>query len=299
MRPILILLSDFALAEWNCYDEANSGCSHFCNQADMRCECPACWTLQDDLITCQPDVDKITTTCSAEGITVAVDQCVYNGDMVDDVVTVGYEDSADCIGTWDDTMLTISSALDTCGASAELSDDKIVFTNQLQVLDRVNSGGIVLMANVNIDITCSFDTSVTVATDNTVEESSSTGGTTGAGELNFVASYYMTDQFNMEVAADFVVTLGESVHLGIKPATENALFSYYVDSCMVMDGADNTYPIIENRITNDVIVISTTGESTAGDGIFGVTYQSFKFLADTDPDEVVVTVSCRVNIIIE
>lgn len=251
-------------------------------------------------MTCEPDVDKITTTCAADGLTIMVDQCVYNGDNVlNDVLTVGYENTDECLGTWEDGMFTITTGLDACGASAEMSDDKIVFNNQLQVFDRTNADGIVLMANVNIDVSCSYDTSVSVTTDNTVEESNTSGGTTGTGALSFIANYYMTDEFNMVVDADFVVSLGDSVHLGVKPATENELFSYYLESCVASDGADNSYPIIEDSVTNDIIVTSTTGVSAPGNGIFGVTYQSFKFVGASDADEVEVMVTCRVVIVIE
>ena len=64
--------------EINCLVD-NGGCSHYCNNFEKRCECPTCWELGADGLTCNAESDKIELTCSADGFNVAVDQCVFTG----------------------------------------------------------------------------------------------------------------------------------------------------------------------------------------------------------------------------
>ena len=66
-------------ASLDCFTD-NGGCSHFCRSD--ACLCPPCWTLDMDGFTCVPDPSHVTTTCGPSGMSIDVDECVYNGDTM-------------------------------------------------------------------------------------------------------------------------------------------------------------------------------------------------------------------------
>ena len=66
-------------ASLDCFTD-NGGCSHFCRSD--ACSCPPCWTLDTDGFTCVPDPSHVTTTCGPSGMSIDVDECVYNGDTM-------------------------------------------------------------------------------------------------------------------------------------------------------------------------------------------------------------------------
>ena len=66
-------------ASLDCFTD-NGGCSHFCRSD--ACLCPPCWTLDADGFTCVPDPSHVTTTCGPSGMSIDVDECVYNGDTM-------------------------------------------------------------------------------------------------------------------------------------------------------------------------------------------------------------------------
>ena len=66
-------------ASMDCFTD-NGGCSHFCHSDG--CACPPCWVLDTDDATCIPDPNHVTTTCGPSGMSIDVDECVYNGDTM-------------------------------------------------------------------------------------------------------------------------------------------------------------------------------------------------------------------------
>lgn len=297
MKLSILVLELVAANTWNCFDGANNGCSHYCNQKAQECQCPPCWSLQDDGKTCKPESNLITTTCAPEGMTVEVAECVYKGGNADDVLVVGFEDSDDCKATYDAGTYTISSALDGCGATSAMGDnDDIQFNNKLKVLDRSSPHGILMMTDVDIDVSCAFETSANVSTSTDIEKTQSVGGATNTGSLGFVANYYTTSDFSETVGSDYVVNLGDDVFLGIEPATPNSLYSYHVQECTVSDDAGNSFNILEDSCPNVFISSADpTSYNNAGTSLWGFSYRSFKF-AGVEDESVTVTVSCNVRI---
>ena len=78
--PALILVFiGLTTAQLDCFTD-NGGCSHFCSSD--ACSCPPCWQLDADGLTCVPDPNHVTTTCGPSGMSIDVDECVYNGDTM-------------------------------------------------------------------------------------------------------------------------------------------------------------------------------------------------------------------------
>ena len=58
----------------------NGGCSHLC-YIPTGCECPGtCWTIGDDLMTCEPSVDAVTLNCSANMMEIEIDSCLFDNE---------------------------------------------------------------------------------------------------------------------------------------------------------------------------------------------------------------------------
>jgi hypothetical protein len=166
--------------------------------------------------------------------------------------------------------------------SAAMSENQesITFSNTISVFDRTNTNTIIFMADVDINVSCTFSTSASVDTSTSVSEAETTSGANGSGDLAFQASFYQSFDDDLE-ATNLAVNVGDLVHLGIKAVTGNALFGFYIDSCVASDGTQ-THPIIDDTCPDEFLVESTTDLLTAGTGRFDMTYQSFQF---TSKDE--------------
>ena len=139
----------------NC-SENNGGCSHYCNASRQQCECPSCWALGDDGITCDIDQSKIQVVCSDTGFDIEVEECIFIGDS-DDVVTIGLIDHGDnmdlmCSSTnATDGVHSIETGLDSCGTEASYDDNgKLSFKNTLEVTSRKFSNGLIFNNEVTI-----------------------------------------------------------------------------------------------------------------------------------------------------
>ena len=139
----------------NCF-ENNGGCSHYCNASSQQCECPTCWVLGDDGITCDIDQSKIQVTCSDTGFDIEVDECIFIGDSNDDVTIglMGHGDNMDlmCSSTNStDGVHSIKSELDSCGTEVSYEDDgKLSFRNILEVTSREFSNGLIFNNEITI-----------------------------------------------------------------------------------------------------------------------------------------------------
>ena len=61
---------------FSCFDGNNAGCSHICNPEENICECPECSILDEDGKTCVADPSMLEVSCSFNGITARVSQCL-------------------------------------------------------------------------------------------------------------------------------------------------------------------------------------------------------------------------------
>ena len=134
----------------------NGGCSHYCNAMSQQCECPTCWVLGDDGVTCGIDQSKIELTCSDTGFDIQVDECIFIGDT-DDTVVLGLmnhgnsTDGACQTFDYDNGVHSISGGLDNCGTEASYDDDgTLSFSNILEVVERAVSNGIMFNSEATI-----------------------------------------------------------------------------------------------------------------------------------------------------
>ena len=262
----------------NCFDGENGQCSHYCNAETDACECPTCWTLQDDMETCKPSSDKVSITCGHTGITVNIDECVY-GDGTD-TLSVGFNSNAGCASAANNGTLTVSTGLDGCGVTYEAVDDAIVFTNTITILDRVSPAGIVFSSDVNFDVECSFNTTVTgLNADTVVTSPELTGGTSGTGAFAFVASYYTDAAFENVSDVNDTIVVGESLRFGIHPSISVENVRFYVNECVVTDAGVNSFAVLDNMCP--AFVVSDYSGFVNND-MFTMTYKSFQFEGKLD-----------------
>ena len=134
----------------------NGGCSHYCNAMSQQCECPTCWVLGDDGVTCGIDQTKIELKCSDTGFDIQVDECIFIGDTDDNVVLglMNHGNSTDgacqTVG-YDNGVHSISGGLDNCGTVASYDDDgTLSFSNILEVVERAVSNGIMFNSEATI-----------------------------------------------------------------------------------------------------------------------------------------------------
>ena len=79
MKIFIAALAATAIAnELNCSND-NGGCSHTCNKEKAVCECPKCWELSDDGLTCVPASGMVSTICRANTMTMNINTCVLDG----------------------------------------------------------------------------------------------------------------------------------------------------------------------------------------------------------------------------
>ena len=116
-----------ASAQINC-SVNNGGCSHTCNSDANTCECPPCWELAADGLSCGPAAGEVSTTCSSNTMKMVINTCVldahdYTGAYVGD----DNENSA-CkpILSEDGSAYELEHGLDECGMALEFvqEDDK-------------------------------------------------------------------------------------------------------------------------------------------------------------------------------
>ena len=263
----------------DCYDGNNGGCSHYCNHVGNTCDCPPCWTLQDDKTSCLPASDKISVTCAQDGMTIDVDKCVYNDGA--DVVTIGFSEDPTCQSIEYNGTLSITTALDECGVQHSTGDGIISFSNTLTVLDRINPNGLMLTNDIDYNVECLFSTVVDhIHSTLTVTSPVQTSGTSGAGVFEFVAEYYTNDQFTSVSHAQDVMVVGETLNFGIRPKILVSGMLFYVNDCAVSDDNGNSYNIIEDMYPDSVVVQNTSGFTSSN--LFTMKYYAFQFAGTYD-----------------
>ena len=89
-------------------------------------------------------------TCSQEGMTVDVDECVYTDGS--DTVTVGFGSDQSCQSIEYNGTLSVTTPLDGCGSTTSTKDGLIVFSNNLEVTSRIHPVGLVTANDVKVHV---------------------------------------------------------------------------------------------------------------------------------------------------
>ena len=139
----------------NCNDGNRGGCSHTCYE--NVCICPTCWMLDDTGLSCIPATNKVKITCSASGMAVLVDQCVFPGDRT--VTLRGNH----CQGKTDPNgSLLFSTTLEQCDTQLKIDYENQQATFRNSVIGKPRrQKGIMFGRVLSFDFECTYDMNYT------------------------------------------------------------------------------------------------------------------------------------------
>ena len=110
----------------------NGGCTHDCNMVSdstYSCECPACWSMSDDGLTCFPSSDSISTFCGPNEMVIRMNKCVLENSH--DWTTAKMIDGPDCTFAEDENdsdYVILRNGLDECGMSLSYENDTLTYS---------------------------------------------------------------------------------------------------------------------------------------------------------------------------
>lgn len=302
-----------AWAAVNCSDGNNGGCSHVCNYLSGECECSNdCWRLGEDGLECKPAEESIQISCSADGLNISVDQCVYSGNTV----TAGFADSDECqlkLNEDGSSYQLDNVALDACGFTAVTVGDQISFENQVQVFSMQSNAGatgknagisIFTGTNLDINVACAFDTQLLDASTEieVTNEDQFFDGTTAQAEFSFDVEFYKDSTFSELLDHRFDMFVGDTMYFAIETAHEPISgIRYYLESCTVsanIDSQDYSYAMIQGGCTSQpnyaqVQLVGDDEGLALFDEHIGVSYRSFQFRPNAPDTEMEMTCNVR------
>ena len=95
-------------------------------------ECPPCWEMSDDQLTCQPAAAYLQTTCLSNAMQITMHKCVLEGSH--DFNTAHMEEGPDgedgCAFSQneDEETVTMSNPLGKCGMKLDYADNEIIYS---------------------------------------------------------------------------------------------------------------------------------------------------------------------------
>ena len=95
-------------------------------------ECPPCWEMSDDQLTCQPAAAYLQTTCLSNAMEITMHKCVLEGSH--DFNTAYMEEGPDgedgCAfrENEDEETVTMSNPLGKCGMKLDYADNEIIYS---------------------------------------------------------------------------------------------------------------------------------------------------------------------------
>ena len=175
--------------------------------------------------TCVPKPDYFTLTCSANGMSVVMDQSV-----VPDAVAVT---AGSCAATLDSNtgQWTFNTALDNCATSLSTNaSGHLVFSNTLAA-DAFSGNSVIYISNaVMINFECSYAdyyNGIEVATN--VVGSDYTTDTSGTGQFNFSLQMYEDAARSTVAAADAVLSIGQTLYFTLAQANPVAGTNFAIE----------------------------------------------------------------------
>ena len=272
----------------------NGGCSHFCNHFEQRCECPTCWELGLDGVTCGVQSDLVKLTCSAHGFDVEVDQCVFDGGA-GDVIELAMGGDDGCIGSDVNGTHLVHAGLDSCGSVAGYGlDGELIFRNQIEVISRESAFGIRTSTNVVVPITCEFDSNYVTDHDMSILEGGVTSGATSdtTGSFEFDITMMADASVSQEFTGDRVI--GDMHYFTVTPREFPTNLQYEVTKCTVTDSDGASFPILDGCASDVVSGQVIQGQIADTDESFAMAYRAFVFNGDGGDHQL--TLSCDITV---
>merc|ERR1712046_65736 len=282
-------------ASLDCFTD-NGGCSHFCSPD--ACFCPPCWTLDADELTCVPDPNHVTTSCGPSGMSIDVDECVYNGDTMTLTLNDNTCQASMMNGSDGSVHYSADHGLDECGTTISDVNGNIVFTNNLNVASRVNERGITMVTDVNMSYTCTFPRVVDVTDYATITNRAAQAGTAATGVFSFDLEYFTDASFSMVSTDDDDKIVGETVFFQIVPseAPVNGL-AFTTTTCTITDEAlGQSFDVISDQCPNVTPLngVQITGQVSANFQPYQFSYRAFQFNQASDLSTMDITCSIEV-----
>lgn len=276
--------------EVNCIIE-NGGCSHHC--FINECRCPSCWTLGLDGRTCEPENDKIKLSCAADHMTITVDECLYN----DDIMTLGLNDET-CIAEKDGSMYKINTDLDECGNTVQTVGDELIFSNKLTVLNRVSSNGLVFASDFNLPFHCSFPTIVEDLTSSTSVHNAEqvAEGLDGQGQFEFNLKYFTDSSFTDFSTDQDIKVVGESIFFKVEPSHSLLKGLLFMPTTCTVTSGEYSFAILDDQCPSSLVSGNNFGSQLITDS-YKFAYRAFTF--NTEDTSMIMNTSCTIKVCLE
>lgn len=285
--------TDTSTSSAQCY-ENNGGCSHWCN--DSGCSCPPCWELDTDGLTCVPEADKAVTTCSAGGLKLTVDKCVF--DSTHDY-TSGKFFSGDCAFVEDGDTFVIESAYNDCGFGMSLNDDgKIEFANTVTVQPKLIQNLFYLSPELEWDVKCEYEAEYTVSSEITMDGSAVTEDfAVDNASFDFDFAFYMGQTLTTKREShETLFSVGQDVVFGVTMNEGNELnnLEFAATQCTVSNANSQSFQIFNSA---DCSAASPVGFAhimpASSNALRGYSFRGFQF-NDNAPATQYVTCTIKV-----
>lgn len=282
-----------ALASIDCNDGNNGGCSHSCKSG--ACECPSCWELTSDNLTCQPEAGKASISCNSAGMSISVDPCV-----VDPASSITLVDSSCSYVTGDDGNYELATALDECGTeyTVNADDDSVIFSNKL-VAGAGLRDGIIVSRPLAMSFECEFSTYYDDVKLNYTADAGLVDVSFDFGDeqpdaaffsyaLEFYSDDSYTDLFDIE---NDVVVVGNTIYGAIENQVVVDGLVFTIESCTITDASiGEDFALIDNQCPNSIVNAQVESYSDAEQ----VRFNFMSFLFPGSGEESVLNFSCEV-----
>lgn len=221
----------------------------------VAAQCADCWIAVDDT-SCIPDPSKLTLECRADGMQLAVDECIMG---MTDLPSLSL-DSAGCGESSNINLVNgqyvAFTPLDGCSTSMNFVGDHIEFTNHLMGNFNSNATGpdaiISTYDRYSVGFTCDYATTYDdIGTTTDVTASLQSGPVQdGEGSLDFSLETYTDDTFSTKDDSG-VVRVGSTLHFSVEISQSISDVDFTVTDCTVKN-SDQTlsYDILTNRCPN-------------------------------------------------
>merc|ERR1711981_427166 len=239
--------------------------------------CPTCWTVIDGA--CVPDPSKLTLSCNADGMSVAVDHCVM-GET--DISALSLSDSSCNAGSNSiiDTgsQYIASTSLDGCSTEMTFGQDNIQFVNYIKGDFDSGSSLISSYDRYSISLTCTYATQyddISGSTD--VTASLGTGGPNdGTGQLSFTLKTFTDGTFSSEDTSG-TVRVGTTLYFGIEISQSINDATFSVTDCTVKNSDQSLdYNILTNKCPNNRVGFQVFNGNDGQLNTFSYTVFEFK-----------------------
>jgi hypothetical protein len=245
-------------------------------------QCADCWVPYDST-SCVPDPTKLTLECRADGIQLALDQCIMG---MTDLNSLSL-DSPDCGGSSSAVQLISGqyvafTPLDGCSTQMNFNGDHIEFTNHLQGNFMTNATGpesiISTYDRYSVGFTCDYATTYEdIGTSTDVVSSLQSGPVQdGEGALAFTLETYTDATFSTKDDSG-VVRVGTTLNFAIEITSPINNVDFTVTDCTVKN-SDQTlsYEILTGRCPNSRVKFNIFNNQDTERVTFSYTVFEFK-----------------------